>query len=90
MGNSELAVLGPLAFKMGAYAEKRRVAEEVQNVRGTETPPPAWLPNINDIGPDPDTNRQYDAVRELWLIAQGVGDAERDSQKMRDDQSNAL
>jgi len=28
MGNSELAVLGPLAFKMGAYAEKRRVPEE--------------------------------------------------------------
>ncbi|WP_315751353.1 phage exclusion protein Lit family protein [Bradyrhizobium sp. SZCCHNS3055] len=42
----------------------------VQNVHGVEVPPPAWLPNISDTSEDPDTNRQYSAVKELWLIAQ--------------------
>ena len=56
------------------YPETARCAEiincTVQNVQGSDAPPPPWLPNINDTSPDPDTNRQYDAVRELWLIAQ--------------------
>ena len=42
----------------------------VKNSRGMRTPLPSWLPNIIDTSPDPDINRQYDAVRELWLIAQ--------------------
>lgn len=59
---------------LSRYPETARCNEiidcAIKNVHGTETPPPVWLPNINDPGPDPDTNRQYDAVRELWLIAQ--------------------
>jgi hypothetical protein len=42
----------------------------VRNVQGTEVSPPSWLPNINGTASDPETNRQYDAVRELWFIAQ--------------------
>lgn len=42
----------------------------VRNVQGSETPPPAWLPNINETSPDSETNLQYAAVQQLWLIAQ--------------------
>lgn len=59
---------------LSRYPEAARCAEiidcAIRNVQGSETPPPTWLPNINDTSPDPNTNRQYDAVRELWLIAQ--------------------
>jgi hypothetical protein len=56
------------------YPDTARCSEvidcAVKNVQGSEMPLPSWLPNISDTSPDPDTNRQYDAVRELWLIAQ--------------------
>jgi hypothetical protein len=42
----------------------------VRSVQGSEVTPPSWLPNVNDTNQDPDVNRQYDAVRDLWLIAE--------------------
>ncbi len=56
------------------YPDTARCSEAidcaVRNVQGSEVPLPSWLPNVNDTNSALDINRQYDAVRELWFIAQ--------------------